>query len=88
MRKPDSSICKTKGADQLRSNCAADQLICFRYIGSTIPLRSKFKASNHRLWLYNPVCVGPSWKPEDKLSHDMAHIRNLKSFFLTCEKQE
>ena len=38
MRKSAFCICKNKGADQVRSNCAADQHLCFRYIDSTIPL--------------------------------------------------
>ena len=32
-----------KGADQLCSNCKADQCLCFRYIDSKIPLLSKSK---------------------------------------------
>ena len=28
-------ICKNKGADQLRSNCATDQRLCFRFIDCT-----------------------------------------------------
>ena len=47
-----------------RSNCAADQRLCFRYTESTISLyylNPKFQASSHLLWLYSPVCVGPSW---------------------------
>ena len=43
MRKPGFSICENKDADQLRSNCAADQRLCFRYTDSNIPLLSKFK---------------------------------------------
>ena len=43
MRKPTICICETKGADQLRSNCEADQRLCFRYTDSTIPLLSKSK---------------------------------------------
>ena len=31
-------ICENKDADQLRSNCAAVQRLCFRYIDSTISL--------------------------------------------------
>ena len=31
---------KNKGADQLRSNCEADQRLCFRYTDSTIPVLS------------------------------------------------
>ena len=31
MRKPMFYICNKKGADQLRSNCEADQRLCFNY---------------------------------------------------------
>ena len=34
-------ICDNKGKDQLRSNCAADQRLCFRYKDSTIHLLHK-----------------------------------------------
>ena len=51
------TICigENKGADQLRSNCEADQRLCFRYIhvDSAIPhynyLYPKFQASSHLL---------------------------------------
>ena len=45
MGKPTNCICENKGADQLRSNCEADQRLCFRYADSTIPLLSKSKFS-------------------------------------------
>ena len=38
---PAFCICENKDADQLRSNCAADQRLCFRYTDSTIPLLPK-----------------------------------------------
>ena len=38
MRKPDFCLCENKDADQLRSNCQADQRLCFCYLDSTIPL--------------------------------------------------
>ena len=38
MRKPGFCMCENKDADQLHSNCAADQRLCFRYTDSTIPL--------------------------------------------------
>ena len=38
MRKLDCCLCENKGADQLCSNCEADQRLCFRYLDSTIPL--------------------------------------------------
>ena len=43
MGKPTICICENKGADHLRSNCEADQRLCFRYTDSTIPLLSKTK---------------------------------------------
>ena len=46
MRKPDFCIYKNKDADQLRSNCAADQRLCFRYSDSTIPLLTKSEISS------------------------------------------
>ena len=41
MRKPAFCISENKDADQLRSNCAADQRLCFRYTDSIIPLLPK-----------------------------------------------
>ena len=46
MRKPDFCQGKNKGAGQLRSNCEADQCLCFHYGDSTIPLLSKSKVSS------------------------------------------
>ena len=34
MRKLDFCICENKAADQLCSNCTADQRLCFRYLDS------------------------------------------------------
>ena len=41
MRKLDYCVCKNKGADQLCSNCTADQCLCFCYSHSTILLPVK-----------------------------------------------
>ena len=38
MRKPDFCLCENKDADQLCSNCTADQRLCFHETDSTIPL--------------------------------------------------
>ena len=46
MRKPTLYICENKDVDQLRGNREADQLLCFRYIDSTIPLLSKSEISS------------------------------------------
>ena len=56
MRKSAVCICENKGADQLHGNWAADRLLTFRYIDSSIVylyfLNSKFQVSSHLLWLY------------------------------------
>ena len=46
MRKQTICIGENKDADQLRSNCVADQRLCFRYTNGTIPLLPKSKISN------------------------------------------
>ena len=46
MRKLDFCICENKDADQLRSNCPADQRHCFRNTDSTIPLLAKSEISS------------------------------------------
>ena len=46
MRKPIFCLCENKGADQLRSNCEADQRLCFRYSDSTISLLLKSEISS------------------------------------------
>ena len=53
MGKPTICIGENKGADQLRSNCEADQGLCFRHSDSTIPLLLEsvalFRACTSRL---------------------------------------
>ena len=46
MRQPTICIGKNKGADQLCTNCKADQHLYFRYMASTLPLLSKSKISS------------------------------------------
>ena len=66
----EPTICtgENKGADQLRSNCTADQRLCFRHTDSTIPLLLISKVSSLQLyavtvqsgllrtWSENPTC--------------------------------
>ena len=68
MRKPAFCIFENKDADQLRSNCAADQRLCFRYTDSTIPLLPRPLAI---------LCGCIAWfvldlvgNPEDRFSHN------------------
>ena len=65
MRKPDFYLCENKRADQLCTNCTADERLCFRYSDSTIPalLIPKFQATSHLLWLCRSVCVGHGENP-------------------------
>ena len=46
MGKPTICVGENKGADQLHSNCKADQRLCFRYTDSAIPLLFKSKISS------------------------------------------
>ena len=64
MRKP--AFCINKGAHQLHSNRAADQLLCLCYSDSTIPLLPKYEISSLYLsyGLYSPVCVRPGRKTQ------------------------
>ena len=46
MGKPTICIDEKTGADQLRSNCEADQRLSFRYSDSTVPLLLKSEISS------------------------------------------
>ena len=46
MIKSDFRLCENKDADQLRSNCKADQCLCFRITDSAIPLLLIVKLSS------------------------------------------
>ena len=67
IRKSVICICKNKGADQLCSNCTADQHLCFRYTDSTIPLLIKAEISSfydcisilYQTWLEHSLLVFP-----------------------------
>ena len=50
MGKPTICLGENKGADQLRSNCEADQRLCFRYSDSTVPLLLKSEISSFLLF--------------------------------------
>ena len=83
MRKPVFCICKNKGADQLRSNCEADQHFVFttRIVQLLFFLNPKFLASRHFLFLYSSVLVEPVRKPHCWFSEDADKIR--KQYVIT-----
>ena len=76
-RKTDICLCENKGADQLRSNCEADQRFCFHYGDSTFPLLiyPKLQASS---FFSGTVQASLSWTrselPKDQFSRITAHI--------------
>ena len=76
MRKPDFRICENKDADQLRSYCAADQRLCFRYIDTTIPLVPKSEISGllPSSVVAQPGLCGTSSDFKDGFSHNEAQI--------------
>ena len=55
MRKLDFCLCENKSADQLCSNCEAEQRLCFCYTDSTIPLLPKSKIAS----IKTSACVKP-----------------------------
>ena len=70
VRKLDFRQCENKGADQLRSNCEADQRPCFHYTDSTIPPLLKSEISSFWPSSFFDL-VG---NPEDRFSHVAAQM--------------
>ena len=67
-----------KGADQLCSNCTADQRLCLRFTDSTIPPLLIPKISRLAFFC---ACIGRIvsdlvGNPEDRFSRVAAHIEN------------
>ena len=76
-RKPDFCLCENKDADELRSNCEADQHLCFRYTDSTIPLLSKSKISSIQpssVPAQTGLCQIRSETPKTSFSHGAAQM--------------
>ena len=80
MVKPTICICKNKDADQLRSNCEADQRLCFCYMDSAISIlyiqSSKLLACfcDCTGWFISDLVGDPNcW-----FSHTKAHLISLK----------
>ena len=71
MRKPDFSIAKTK----MQISCAFDHRLCFHYIDSTTPLRSKLEVTNSS---QSSVAVEPgfclTWSEILKTGVIMTHL--------------
>ena len=72
MRKQAFCICENKDADQLRSNCEADQCLCFCY-------PSTFKIQIFKALIFFCDCTAQFvsdlvGNPEDRFSQDEAQI--------------
>ena len=74
---PNFTICENKGADQLCSNCEADQRLCFRYTDGTISLLLKSEISS--FWL---ASMTTGWfvsdlvrNPKDQFSRVATHTK-------------
>ena len=80
MRKPDFCICENKDTDQLLSNCAADQRLCFRYIDGKIPILPKSDISS---LLLSSVAVQPNlcrtWSETPKTGFVVMQLKSLLS---------
>ena len=76
MRKPVFAYTKTK--TQISFAVTAKLISAFvfaaRILQSLYFLNPKFQASSHLVWLYSLVCVGPGRLPEDRFSHNEAHM--------------
>ena len=96
MRKPTICIYENKAADQLNSNCEADQHLCFHYMDSKIPLLFKSKISSLQpssvlVQLNQTLCsdrVQPVQKPYYWFSDVETHMVNnsvmLMNKFKSC----
>ena len=78
VRKPTICLCENKDADQLCSNCTADQRLCIRYSDSTIP--SSPQIQNFKLLTIFCDCAGRFVSdlvvyPNCWFSHAQAHFR-------------
>ena len=71
MRKPAFCICEDKGEDQLHSNSAADQRLCFFNKDSTIPLLLQSEIPSV---IAQPSLSDLDGNPNDKFSHGAAQI--------------
>ena len=88
MKKNLSCLCENKDADQLCSNCTADQHLCFRYSDRTNPPLLISKISSFQpssVTAQIGLCL--TWwarNPEDPFSCDVAQMNHVKDKSTTC----
>ena len=76
MRNTDFCICENKAADQLYSNCTADQCLCFRHTDPSSTFIHNFKLLSFFCDCSGLFVSGLIRNPEDCLSHVVAHMYN------------
>ena len=84
MRKPTICICENKDADQLCSNCTADQRLCFRHTNSTILLLLIYPVSSIQLYsvIVQPgLC--PTWSETQFVGFLMHRLNKYKHVIQT-----
>ena len=66
-------------------SCAVTMQLISAFVFTTYIVQSlyflnlKIQAYNNNLWLYSLICVGMVGNPEDRFSHNSAHIIEVKS---------
>ena len=85
MRKPAFGTCENKGADQLHSNCPADQRLCFRY-STTCSLIQNFKLLAIYCDFAARFVTNLVGTPEDRVSHYEAQSSKVFLFEYRHEK--
>ena len=95
MRKPDFCLCENKDADQLRSNCEADQRLCFRYsdnipflliseISSFLPSSETVQIGLCQTWSETPKTV---FSRRDSITVNYyGHVKSSVHFFAVRSK--
>ena len=83
-KKTDVCLCENKGEDQLRSNCEADQRLCFRYTENTVALLLKSEISS--FWpasVTEQVCLCQTWSetPKTGFLASRLNIVTIETFF-------
>ena len=88
MRKPAFCICENKGSAKTKVQISFEvtaQLISV-FVFATLIVQSlyflnlKFQVSNHLLWLYSPVCVGPGRIPQRQVYSRIGSYRMCWEF--------
>ena len=86
MNKSDFRLCKNAGADQLYSNCTADQRLCFHYMDSTMSLLPKYEIPTFLLSSVSAqTCLCWTWSEIPKTVFFVSRFKfyNLVFFYVT-----